>query len=113
MSGNTTKPFVGYVKMKKTGGTASPAIGTELTLPITASKPRDPRNTSYPTGVNKSAFPSLAVLGKRTPTLEIRTLLQASWLSPAFLTSLIAAFDGNGDGDQWGILLNDGTQGAP
>jgi hypothetical protein len=96
---------------KKTGGTNLPPIGTEIMIPVTAIRPRDPKNNVYPPAVNKSAFPSLIILGRRTPSIGWSTFLKSSWLTPAMLTSLISAFDVNGDGDMWSWLINDGTTG--
>ena len=112
MSANTSKQFIGYVIGKKTGGTGSPAVGTYLYIPITGLRPRDPENNQYPAMVNKTAFPSVKILGKRTPSLEWSTYLSSSWATSAILTSLIASFDANNDADTWAWFVNDGTTGG-
>lgn len=127
-----TKPFAGYVVIKKTAGNGPVANGTQAVIPIVSSQPRDPKNNQYPTVVNKTANPSTIILGKRTPSISFSTYLKSSWpaafeTSPGagdglanFLSSLIKDTGNptdltgvtNWETDEYAILLNDGTQGG-
>src|SRR5262245_4015563 len=108
MSASVSRNYLGYVVGKKTGGTATPAIGTQIMIPVTAIRPRDPKNNAYPPAVNKSAFPSLVILGRRTPSIGWSTFLKSSWVTAAVLNSLINSFDANGDADTWSWMIQDG-----
>lgn len=109
---NVPKNPVGYVLMKKTAGGATPAVGTQLLIPVIATQPRNPLNNQYPQGVNKSMFTTNLIKGTKTPSIAFQSYLKTSYVTPAFLTSLIDSFDTNQDSDTWAIYLNDGTQSA-
>jgi len=107
-----SKGFVGAVTLQKTGpasGGGPLAVGTEQTVPVLEFDPRDPTNVRYPAIVNKAAFPTVSVVGKRTPSVNIRTALM-SWATANFLNSLILSTDANGDTDQFAVRDFNGSQ---
>jgi hypothetical protein len=108
MSANTERGFIGYGKLKKTGGSGPFTNAAEASIPAMQWIPRSPLNNSYPPMVNKSAYPGLVVLGVRTPSVGIRTCMKSSWCTAALLNSLVFTSDTYGDNDAFGIIVNAG-----
>lgn len=112
MSANLVKNFLGYMQLQKTAGSGAVVNGTTFQIPFNSMQPRDPKNNAYPNPVNKDAFPSIVILGKRTPSLSFTAFLKSSWCSAALFNSLLTAFDANNDADEWAIKINDGSTGG-
>jgi len=99
-----TKEFLGLAALK-------PASGTTMVIPVMRAMPRNPLNMAYPALVNKSAYPSQVVMGKRTPGLSIVSLGKNSWLTADFVNDLLFTRDSNGDTKLWDIGVWEPTTG--
>lgn len=118
---NTPKNFLGYVQGKKLVGTGSPAVGTQVNIPVHSVNPRNPLNNIYSLMMNKAGFNAIVTRGRNTPSIGFSTSLKTSWCAgsgagAAILTSLISSFDTNAgslnDADSWAWHTNDGTTGG-
>jgi hypothetical protein len=102
------KDYLGSCIIKKTGGGASPAIGTQYVIPSAQISAQNPINTSFPALIAGDSSIRNAVLGKRTPNITISTMLKASFCSSALFNSLIMSSDANKDTDEFVVILVDG-----
>jgi hypothetical protein len=78
VSASVERGFAGYGILKKISGSGPITNATEILIPAMEWTPRAPRNNAYPPMVNKSAYPSVVVLGKRTPSIGMRTCAKTS-----------------------------------
>lgn len=102
--------FLGYLALKKTAGQGTPAVGQQTNLMFGAVNPRNPNNIIYPSVVNKAGAASVRILGAKTPSIRIAGIPgKLSWLTPAFLNSLIILLDAANNSDEFGIGVHDGT----
>ena len=107
--GSVIHPYLGQIMLKKIAGSGAVTVGTQINIPHAAAMPRNPVNNSYYTGINSSAYTSGNNEGKRTPSVTITTVAQASWFTAANINSLIMTLDSYGNTDTWGIGLYDGN----
>ena len=110
-----TKPFLGRVVVWKksgvaAGGGAYMAVDDKLVIPTMKVIARNPLNKGYPSAVNASAYPSLTVAGKKTPSITIAASVKPSFVTRAFLNSLLLSFDSTyNNSDEFLIGFYDGS----
>lgn len=88
MPNTYTQPFLGQTMVKWISGTAGATTG-EKDLGVIRVTPMNPDNITYPAVVNATSYPSMAVPGKKTPTISMSAPYKASWCSALLFNGLI------------------------
>lgn len=103
-----SRDYQASVQIMKTAGSGSPTTGTCWTLPSVQVACSNPTNISLPFLVNSDANVRNSVLGKKTPSVVITTVLKPSFCSAALFNSLLFSSDTNHDTDTFAIRITDG-----
>lgn len=101
------RDFLGYAAVKKISGSGAVSNGTQINIPAALVSPRNPVNIGYPGVINASAYPTVSIVGKKTPSISIATYIKSSWFTANFLNSLIVTVDSNYDSDLWSVAVTD------
>lgn len=100
------RDFLGWLVGKKIG----PSGGSQINVPAAMWRPRNPLNNSYLPSFNNSAYPSIVVYGKRTPTFLFQAAWKRSWVTAANINSWLFN-QTNGDTDTWSWAARQATAG--
>jgi len=109
------KPFLGRAVIMQNSNSGNVAGGSFMAngagviVPFARAMPRNPLNNAYPTAVNSSAFPSLVVLGKRTPMFTISAFWKPNWCFQTFFNSLVLSRSAFNNTNEFSIGLFDGS----